>query len=238
MRSTQVAHKRCSNSSRSYSFKDTLDADTIACNQVTKTGINHHVESIGIAQRFSSSSQLESKNEFRMDDSQSIRVWNENATYGKGTRFPNESFDPAEFKTTASEDKFCLENIDHISAAETGTAYHTAASRSTHTEGQSSGDIKKAKDFKKQLKQQKMLQNWKMAVMTVALVIGVFVTWLPFMISRLGALFNKGDPSSDIDYYTAVFTMVNSVINSYLVLATRKDIWKVVLRRTQLCQSN
>ena len=69
----------------------------------------------------------------------------------------------------------------------------------------------------KQLQQQKIPKDWKIAIMTIALVIGVFITWLPFAVSRTVALINRKDPSSDVDYYAAALTTGNSVINSYLV---------------------
>ena len=88
--------------------------------------------------------------------------------------------------------------------------------------------------FKKQLKWQNIQQEWKIAIMTVVLVLGFFITWLPFTLSRVLAVFLKHKPESSVDMYAAVFTTVNSVINPYLVLATRKDIRQVVLRKESI----
>ena len=90
---------------------------------------------------------------------------------------------------------------------------------------------KNSRSLTKQLKKQKVHQDWKLAIMTVALVIGFFITWLPFIISRLGAVFSNSDPSYDVDYHAAALTTVNSVINRYLVLGTGKDIRRFILKR-------
>ena len=84
----------------------------------------------------------------------------------------------------------------------------------------------------KSLKQVQFLNDWRVAVMTLALVIGFFVTWLPFAITRGITAFRKNVFSLEVEIATAAFTTVNSLSNPYIVLATRKDIRKVLFKRT------
>ena len=76
-------------------------------------------------------------------------------------------------------------------------------------------------------------RDWKSAVMTLALVIGFFITWLPFVVSRGIATFTRTRLSFSLEVYTATFTSVNSVSNPYLILATRKDLRNALHKRIQ-----
>ena len=99
------------------------------------------------------------------------------------------------------------------------------------TPEKSLGIGKYSRRYKKQLRHQNMQQDWKIATMTVALVIGFFITCSPFIISRMVAVFNRENATSTVDYYADAFTTVNSVINPYLVLVTRNDIRRFLLTK-------
>ena len=143
----------------------------------------------------------------------------------------------ADFKATDYEDKYDYENKDHSIGSNAAIVDHTNA-KSVDVKNQTFREVRNedVERLENQLKQQKVQHDWKVAIMTIALVIGFFITWLPFIVSRFTAFFNNGDPSSDIDYYAAAFTTVNSVINPYLVLATRQDVRQVVLKKIRSCK--
>ena len=72
-----------------------------------------------------------------------------------------------------------------------------------------------------------------MAMMTVALVISFFITFLPYTCCRLVSVFAEMTLSPTVFLYTTAWTTFNSVINPYIVLATRDEIREFVLRRRQ-----
>ena len=94
-------------------------------------------------------------------------------------------------------------------------------------------EVKRNSKTAKQLKPQQMQKESKMAMMTVALVISFFITFLPFAVSRLVSVFAEKRLPPTIFLYIAAWTTFKSVINPYIVLAARDDIREIVLRRQQ-----
>ena len=81
---------------------------------------------------------------------------------------------------------------------------------------------------------EKKHQELKIATMTLLLVISFFVTWVPFAFSRI-LILNGVSISDKAVVYTSACTSLCSLLNPCLVLATRKEIRKVVLHK---CMKN
>ena len=69
-----------------------------------------------------------------------------------------------------------------------------------------------------QLKHEKTRKDWKIAMMTVAVVMIFFITWLPFIVFCTVSIFNKNSLSLSVYLCTSALTTFSSLINSYIVL--------------------
>ena len=191
--------------------------------------------SIDTAQHPKCGSEMKSSNKSRTNvvkNTETCKIASNNNIPVEETRHQYESTEFAEFEFKLAEDKDMVltENTGLNQTRETGVKHH---SNVADIDKHCSRDFMihnemKSKRSKKQRRQQKLSQDWKIAIMTVALVIGFFVTWLPFAASRTAALINRRDATSSIDYYAAAFTTLNSVINPYLIFATRKDLRRFI----------
>ena len=138
--------------------------------------------------------------------------------------YPHNSTDIPKFKKTHFESKIYLQNM----------VYHQdrkASLTADHQHLNNIGQMRCLKTSREQLKQQIMQKDWRIATMTLALVMGFFITLLPFAVSRLVTVFGKSSLTPTIYVYASVCTAISSVINPYLILATRKDIRGVFCRR-------
>ena len=145
---------------------------------------------------------------------------------GSVITYHKDSANSSAFKGTKSEGNFSFENLDDKQDA--SRKYH---SRSTNFGKRPSNGYNMRKNISRSEKQQGLQpKELKLATMTIALVMNFFITWLPFAISRFVRLFGTGYSTSEMDCYAAALTTVNSVINPYIVLATRKDVRQVLFR--------
>ena len=159
---------------------------------------------------------------------------NQNADVAAHT---HDSTDILKFRTTGFENRVSLQSIRCHRDPNTAIAseHLKFASLEQHSSAGYRIHERSLEASRKQLKERRMQKDMKIAMMTVALVVSFFITWLPFLVCRLVCFFNKISLGPTTRFYTAAFTAVNSVINPYLILATRKDIREVLLRRQQTC---
>ena len=156
---------------------------------------------------------------------------------------PDDSTNHEKLKMVQLKNKTSFQNIDcHRDANSAITAITANPHKLIDIEKLSSGDNRihqrSSETSEKQLKQRRMQKDWKIAMMTVALVIAFVITWLPFLVCRLVSVFSKNSLASPVRLYTAALTTANSVINPYLVLATRNDIRENLLRKQRSIQAN
>ena len=76
--------------------------------------------------------------------------------------------------------------------------------------------------------------EWEVALSTLALVIFYFISYLPFLITRLVEANSKGTISIELVGYTTLLTTVGSSINPLIVFKTRKE-YKRILKQ-KLCK--
>ena len=209
---SNIKHKTSISKSKIVDINGTISVEKTPPKKDTHTSIIHCKESTGISNKITNGA---------------IKVLN-----------ASESIHRIESKTSACVETFSVGNVVCSQEGDVSDIYNNVFTDGGEQSSRSS-TLREEQDFrkaKKHVKQRKMQQDRKMALMTFSLVIGFFITWLPFSVSRLSAVFNKSSPASKLDLYAAAFTTVNSVINPYLVIATRKDIRQVFLRKKKTYQ--
>ena len=201
-------------------------------NKNTSTRRTCNEDSVNDTQEDPWVSQIKAKNELQSSDLKtSLSCRSVTHSDDQGARIEHDNHLTRAAKAIPTKfDKICLKYVDCQQDVHTDVYCDI---KSTVAKKRSCKVCKAEKEkadniLKKQLRMQ---QHWKMAVMTLALIICFLITWLPFAISRLVASFSKGYPGSAVDYYAAAFTAINSVISPYLILATRKDIRQFLLKR-------
>lgn len=78
--------------------------------------------------------------------------------------------------------------------------------------------------------------DWEIALSTLSLVIFYFVSYLPFMVTRLMTLSSENSLSLQVVAYTTLLTTFDSAINPLIVLKTRREFRKIL--RQKCCGSN
>ena len=178
----------------------------------------------------SESSRKKSNSETRMNTltdtvSSEDTIHNQSAMVTIGID-PNDSSNHRTLKVTGFESQALSQKKDFIADA-------TDQKKPTNIEKHVSvgNRVKRNSKTEKQLKEQGMQREWKMVLMTVTLVVAFFITFLPFAVSRSVSISAGIRLSPAVVHYTTAWSTFNSVINPYIVLATRDDIRKVVLGR-------
>ena len=78
--------------------------------------------------------------------------------------------------------------------------------------------------------------DWEIALSTLALVIFYFISYLPFMITRLATLSSENSLSIEIVAYTTLLTTLDSAINPLIVLKTRREYRRILKKK--ICGRN
>ena len=83
----------------------------------------------------------------------------------------------------------------------------------------------------------KASSEWEVALSTLALVIFYFVSYLPFMVTRLLSTSSEGGISIEVVAYTTLLTTLGSAINPIIVFKTRSEFRRILKQKLCGCRN-
>lgn len=78
--------------------------------------------------------------------------------------------------------------------------------------------------------------DWEIALSTLALVVFYFISYLPFMVTRLMTFSSENGLGIEVVAYTTLLTTLDSAINPLIVLKTRKEFRRILKKK--ICGNN